>query len=167
MEGGRTFGQNLQRTLDTLPATRAARRAIEKFSGPQASEPEVRQPAAATTGADRDRLIQSVIGRYLEDKKLIEAVAGAHGIKTFFVWQPVPTFRYDLKHHIFARGGAIDGHELAAPGYAAMERVRPAAPNFIWCADIQASVAEALYVDPVHYSGPMNGRLARCIAAGM
>jgi len=167
MEGGRTFGQNLQRLIQTLPVTKAAMRAIEKLSGTPGGEPELRQAAAVSTGADRDRLIQSVVARYLEDKKLIEAAASVHGIKTFFVWQPVPTFRYDLKHHIFARGGVLDTHELSGPGYAAMDRVRPVDPDFIWCADIQTGVAEPLYVDPVHYSGPMNGRIARCIAAGM
>ena len=45
--------------------------------------------------------------------------------------------------------------------------MRPAGANFVWCADIQAGVAEPLYVDRVHYSGAMNARIARCIANGM
>jgi hypothetical protein len=43
-------------------------------------------------------------------------------------------------------------------------RRHPQGPNFIWCADIQETLHELLYVDQVHYSPQMSERVARCIA---
>jgi len=106
-----------------------------------------------------------VIERYLRTKAAIEARAAAADIPVVMVWQPVPTYGYDLRHHVF--DGNFGPHELTRTGYPRMrERLReePAGENFFWCAEIQRGLAELLYVDKVHYSPGMSARVAQCIA---
>jgi hypothetical protein len=105
-----------------------------------------------------------VIERYLRTKAAIEARAAAADIPVVMVWQPVPTYGYDLRHHVF--DGNFGPHELTRLGYPQMhERLRkdPAGENFVWCAEIQRGLAELLYVDKVHYSPAMSARVAQCI----
>ena len=169
VEGGRSVRSNLRSALQRLPAATLASRAVEKigrFLAPRVTEVE---PAPAAANSETlpldDVLIQSVITRYVQDKKLIEAVAVAHGMSVLFVWQPVPMYNYDLRYHLFY-GGSFGRAALAGPGYAAMSNSKREAmgSNFLWCADIQVGVGETLYVDPEHYSPAMNGRLAECIS---
>jgi len=85
-------------------------------------------------------------------------------IPVVMVWQPVPTYGYDLRHHVF--DGSFGRHELTRTGYPRMRgRLRndPLGENFFWCAEIQRDLAELLYVDLVHYSPAMSARVAQCI----
>jgi len=119
----------------------------------------VDQPAAVLQ-QESDR----VLDRYLGNKAAIEARAAAADIPVVMVWQPVPTYGYDLRHHVF--DGSFGPHELTRTGYPRMrERLRkdPAGENFFWCAEIQRGLAELLYVDKVHYSPAMSARVAQCI----
>ena len=34
---------------------------------------------------------------------MIELIAQGFGVRTIFVWQPVPTYKYDLRYHFFFR----------------------------------------------------------------
>ena len=110
------------------------------------------------------RKIDRVLERYLGTKAAIEARAAAAHVPVAMVWQPVPTYGYDLRHHVF--DGNFGPHELTRTGYPRMrERLRkdPGGDNFFWCAEIQRGVAELLYVDKVHYSPVMSARVAQCI----
>ncbi len=128
------------------------------LSGPQvASEhlPAFEDPAVS----------ERVIRRYAANKKLIEGAAGAAGVRAVFVWQPVPTYKYDLKYHTFK--GTFGRTEYARFGYPRMAdytRTHPLGANFIWCADMQEDLHELLYVDQVHYAPSMSQRIAGCIA---
>jgi len=105
-----------------------------------------------------------VLDRYVGNKAAIEARAAAADIPVVMVWQPVPTYGYDLRHHVF--DGNFGPHELTRIGYPRMrERLREdsAGENFFWCAEIQRGIAELLYVDKVHYSPAMSARVAQCI----
>lgn len=113
--------------------------------------------------------VEAVIDRYRRNKRLIEAVAGAHGVRPVFVWQPVPIYKYDLGYHAFADKG-FARHELSRLGYPAMAEAFASGalgPDFIWCADIQENLHEELYLDEVHYTPAMARRVARCIADGI
>ena len=35
--------------------------------------------------------------------------------------------------------------------------------NFLWCADLQSDLKEALYIDKVHYSGEFSKRITGTI----
>ncbi len=123
-----------------------------------------------TVGLDDEKyrdpeVIAFVIERYLENKKQIEAVAGAYGTTAVFVWQPIPLYKYDLKHHLFATGD-FGSNCFARYGYAYIGRrvtEQPMGKNFIWCADMQQTLAEPLYVDKVHYTAEMSRLLASAI----
>jgi len=82
-------------------------------------------------------------------------------VRPMFVWQPVPTYRYDLRYHIL---GDLDFEQnnASAFGYSRMaERLRrePPGPDFLWAADLQVGVFQPLYVDQIHYTAAMSARL--------
>lgn len=109
-----------------------------------------------------------VIDLYFLNKQLIEAEGKALSIQTLFVWQPVPTYEYDLKYHPFSQYGFGD-FAYTQRGYPLMvDAVAKARPdNFLWCADIQKDMHEPLYVDAVHYSPKMTEMFAGCIVDGV
>jgi hypothetical protein len=60
----------------------------------------------------------------------------------------------------------IGGHRNAGRAYEMMaQRLRrqPLDRNFVWCADIQRSLHEPLYVDSVHYNAKLSKLIAKCI----
>ena len=114
-------------------------------------------------------LILKVIQRYLANKHSIEVLAASAGVQTLFVWQPVPTYKYDLRYHPFAAGG-FGHHTYSIFGYPITRELFDAHPpgdNFLWCADIQEHSTEPLYSDKVHYSARLSDMVADCIAAGL
>lgn len=131
--------------------------------GPEA---DGRAPYSGTAG--------EVVDRYFRNKRLIESLAERHGVETAFVWQPVPVFRYDLAHHAFADDlsdfgrGSIQRPRLTRAGYRMMDSVRRSGrgSDLVWCADLQQGTDQNWYVDPVHYTGEMAKRVARCIVFG-
>jgi hypothetical protein len=101
-----------------------------------------------------DDLNTAVVSRYLANKKLTEATAQACGVATLFVWQPVSTYHYDQKDHLF--GDVTRKHAYVRPGYIQMARWLarcPTADNFLYLADMQQDMPDPLYVDRVHYTG--------------
>ena len=114
-----------------------------------------------------DDEIRHIIDRYLENKRLIEAVSAAYGVTPIFVWQPVPMYHYDPQYHLFATRGFF-GVTRVRRGYEAMAdwRRRPSVGgHFVWLADVQKDAHEPLYVDIVHYAPPFAARLAALIDA--
>ena len=80
---------------------------------------------------------------------MIDAVAATYSVKTLFVWQPAPGYKYDLTSHLFA-GRAVGQYDVHRRIYPLVERLMRKnffGENFIWAADIQEGVHECLYVD--------------------
>lgn len=105
------------------------------------------------------------IERYTVNKKMIEAVSSFFDTKSIFVWQPVPTYQYNLELHPFARAG-FGRHGYSAFGYPLMSEYvqnHPIGENFLWCAHIHEGTDEPLYVDIAHYSPMMSRMVARVI----
>ena len=114
---------------------------------------------------DDEQLIKNVISRYLKNKKLIESISDSFKIKTLFIWQPVPTYKYDLKYHIFA-GKGFGRFLYSKYGYVYMEKFvkkNSLGNNFLWLADMQESVKKPLYVDIDHYSAELSESIAKRI----
>ena len=108
-------------------------------------------------------LITKVIERYITNKKLIEASGKIFNVKTVFVWQPSPTYKYDLKYHKFAKDG-FGGFTYSKYGYKQMEKIKSTlGNNFFWLADMQAGIERPLYVDIDHYSQEMSKEIANNI----
>lgn len=115
---------------------------------------------------DDPAILNAIIQRYISNKKMVESVAASFGVKTFFVWQPVPTFGYDLNHHLFA-GEDFAGHTFSQNGYPLMKEYlknHPQGSSFLWAADLQKAMPRPLYVDQVHYSAEFSGTLAGFMA---
>lgn len=115
---------------------------------------------------DDKELIASVVERYLKNKKAIETISKAFNVEPFFVWQPVPTYKYDLKYHVFA-GKGFGRFMYSQYGYSFMEEFRKKnnlGKNFLWLADIQENIRKPLYIDIDHYSPEMSNIIANKIS---
>jgi lysophospholipase L1-like esterase len=115
---------------------------------------------------DDPNLLDAVIGRYRDNKTMIEAIGSAFHVRTFFVWQPIPTYGWNLKYHLCPLI-PLNRHGYARFGYERMARLEAAGDlgdDFAWCADIQRGLDEPLYVDDVHYSMKMSQHVAACVA---
>ncbi len=112
------------------------------------------------------KVLDVVIQRYLQNKKLIEAASESFGVIPIFVWQPVPTYHYDQHYHPFSEGG-YGQHSYSQYGYERMAELLQETllgDNFLWCADIQKNKTVPLYVDKVHYSDSFSKEFAIEIA---
>ncbi len=123
------------------------------------------QPDTAAEKYDDKELLKKVIKQYVANKQSIENTASAYNVKTLFIWQPVPTYKYDLKYHIFS-GKGFGKFLYSKYGYEVMEdfiRKNNLGKNFLWLADIQENVKKPLYVDIDHYSGDFSSDIAKRI----
>jgi lysophospholipase L1-like esterase len=135
----------------------------EKASKKSKRAPILLEPPGDATheGTDQETAL-TICRRYLRNRDLIAAMARAYGVKTVFVWQPVPTYKYDLKYHPF-RADLAGVHDFSHMGYETMAQLRQTSPpptNELWLADMQETAHELLYVDAVHYSPKMCERIA-------
>jgi hypothetical protein len=153
--------------IDKMPLTRAFREVRDTIKNflvrNKVSE---KKPTSNEAIYNDEKLLQKVTNRYFQNKKMVEAVAGVYGVKTFFIWQPVPLYKYDLEYHLFAQSD-FGRHTYAKFGYAFLaEQLHDTSPgdNFLWCADIHEDVKESLYVDTVHYGATLTEMLAGVIA---
>lgn len=113
-------------------------------------------------GLSEEEAAQSICQRYIRNRTMIDALAKANRIKAVFVWQPVPTYKFDLKLHPFADEG-FGRHRLSGIGYQQMALLRQTnapLPNDLSLADVQENAREPLYVDAVHYGPKMCERIA-------
>ncbi|MFH1423770.1 MAG: SGNH/GDSL hydrolase family protein [Candidatus Nealsonbacteria bacterium] len=144
--------------IKKLPITRLAR-----FFG----DLIIKQEELSEQATDNDSsVIDQIINRYLENKKIIEAVAVAYKTKPIFVWQPSPAYKYDLQYHLFVENRDFGVNNYMDYGYPRMAEIYEEellGDNFFWLADIQEGIKEPLYVDKVHYTARMSQKLAKTI----
>ena len=146
--------------LRGLPFGRAARAVERRLNLKEDAEDSgmAREPQY-----DDEGILLDVINRWLTNKKMIESVAREFDIRSVFVWQPVPVYKYDLTYHYLY--GSTDFRDFARPkdGYSLMNRIRTdldLGDNFLWLADMQAGRTENLYVDEVHYTASFSREIA-------
>ncbi len=148
--------------VDELPLTLFLARA-------RASRPTRRRQPELATVYDDPTLLDARIDRYLANRRLISASARAWGVRPLFFWQPVPTYHYDLRYHLF---GDCDFQQNSYSmfGYARMaDRVHrePPGADFVWAADLQEGLRMPLYVDQIHYTAAMSARVAAEVGAAL
>jgi hypothetical protein len=98
---------------------------------------------------------------YLTNKFLIQQLCQRFEITPIFVWQPVPCYKYDLKHHLFEYPPDLKyAQERFYPMIRKLLDNQPNQANFVWCADIQQDLTEPLYVDVHHYTAAFSKILA-------
>jgi hypothetical protein len=128
-----------------------------------------RKNPTSVTGTPEERAA-AMVQRYLRNKQTIQGMADAYHIKAFFVWQPIPSYHFDLTFHPFAQSPKFHEHLFPAKGYENMAFLRVTnakAADIIWLADMQKDAREQLYVDAVHYTAKMCGQIAKEIARQM
>jgi hypothetical protein len=126
---------------------------------------------SAPTATPKEKL-QSVIDRYLLNKRLIENLANEFDVQTYFIWQPVPTYKYDIERDIFydADQNSFSDHLVSGEGYPLMAeeiesgRISLDESTFLWLGDLQQDRTDPLYVDRVHYNGQFSQTIAEAIA---
>ena len=157
--------------IESLPMTRLAhysrRAVVSAASNRRRTDPRNTTPTAAfDDGKYHDpEIIAGVIKRYFANKTFIEAIAREYKTNAVFVWQPIPLYKYDLHYHLFATDD-FGSNFFARYGYRYMEeriKATPPGDDFLWCADIQESLTEPLYVDKVHYTARMSALVASTI----
>ena len=144
--------------FSNLPVLRKLNKLVRHFSSTKSPQPLMADSMVTESEPLADGTARRVCERYQRNQQLIESMAQRFGVPVCFVWQPVPTYKYDLAYHLFVKKGFRE-HHGSVQGYAEMAAMLanyPPAKNFIWCADMQETLKEPLYVDVVHYSGRMN-----------
>jgi hypothetical protein len=160
------FAHELRSRIDqpvTTPAKSPEAPLAAQMTSDQVYESEYHDGADIT---DPDR-IRQVIDRYLTNKKIAEGIAAEFHIEPYFVWQPSPLYKYDLRHH---SRNIPDGHRRARYGYpvmAAYVQTHEMGQDFLWCSDIQEHVFKPLYVDVMHYNPAGNRLVADCMISGL
>jgi len=136
----------------SLPITRVALKLLERASPGRFEPPSL-------TG---------VAARWLANVCVEEAVAARFSVPVLFVWQPIPTYRYDLRYHLLGAGPDFLHVEPANRVYEDLRRMRESRPEefrrILWLADAQEGRRENLYVDEVHYTARFARELAGTIA---
>ena len=110
------------------------------------------------------------VDRWLRNRRLVQAAGEAFEVELLFVWQPVPSYGYDLGAHLFGNESHRSiQHGLVRAGYQMMDRRRngvqaaPSSSDFLWLADLQEGRREPLYVDAAHYTAAFSEEIARRI----
>jgi hypothetical protein len=135
---------------------RASETPVPQYKGAIAQAPDAAEP---------EETLRTVISRYVNNMRQVKAVAETLGIVPAFVWQPIPTYKYDLRYHVF-NPDRLGCHVNSKVGYPLLRGSTAAGPlgrSFIWAADMQQALAEPLYVDAFHYTAPMSRRVAQFI----
>lgn len=122
----------------------------------------------APAGGDATRAKASaILDRYGANQRIIREVAQGSGIRTVFVWQPIPSYGYDLSHHPFhdtvSKPGSFEQRENEAVYKLMASRLATAPPpgDFLYLADLQQGRKANVYLDSVHYTPEFSGEIAR------
>lgn len=107
-------------------------------------------------------ILNGVIGRFVENKKIIEALAKTYGFSTAFIIQPSPFFKCNSSCHLFPPAEKSP-HRYQAHGYPLFEQKIKAGElgeNILWLGNLQEGCTEPLYVDGFHYTAAFSETIA-------
>lgn len=129
------------------------------------------KPEEETPPMDDTETNRLIIDRWLENKAKIEALSEKYGFETYFVWQPVPGFAFDLAYHRFnPTFESLGGFRRHRYVYAMMEEL---AQDASWTSDFlnMSRLAEGftwnIWLDSVHYTPGFNEQIAQAISDGL
>ena len=106
-----------------------------------------------------------ILSRYFFNKTNIKNLAKLYDIKCLFVWQPIPSYKYNQSYHPFAKNG-YGIHEYSSNGYLEFKNKYLNDENkldFLWLGNIQENLNKRLYVDIVHYTAFFNDLISKKI----
>jgi hypothetical protein len=127
-----------------------------------------RRPPGLETGLEPDAAAaDAIVRRYRANRALLESATRSSGIEALFVVQPISTYRYDTRRHLFGRE-ELAATRRATAGYEVLDPDRQPslrAPDVLGLAGIQEESRENLYVDWLHYGAALSRDIAGRIAA--
>lgn len=126
-------------------------------------------PIRIGVGAESKVKREHVEERYFMSVRMTEAMADAFGIKAYFFIQPVPSYKYDLAYHVFAKSVSdlpMDRMPTTTE-YAVFERMwrERNDPRITWLGNMQENRLRNLYVDKLHYTAAFTDEIADAIVA--
>jgi hypothetical protein len=113
-----------------------------------------------------EHIVKAIAG-LATNQAIDEGVSRQFNVEPLTVWLPNALYKYDLNYmppHI------MDIVRRARYGYPVMAKYikrHEMGSGFLWCADIQESLHEQLYLDQAHYNKAGNLLVARCVADGL
>ncbi len=113
-----------------------------------------------------DEMIEKVIMRYIQNKKMIESISRENKISSIFVIQPIPVYKQNLRLPKIDED-SFRNINTAKYGYERLSQIKKNVvfgDNFVWLADIQEQYDGEIYVDKVHYSAEFSKEIAKQIA---
>ena len=119
-------------------------------------------PASIPAQGSANIAAQDYLTRWQTTRGMIEAIAAQYTIKTLFIWQPSPYYRYNLDYHLFAAHMPDYGDSVTA--FYTLAETMPESANYRYLGHIQEHATSALYVDAIHYTAAFNYEMAQHIA---
>lgn len=116
---------------------------------------------------NRPEIINKVLSTYLMNKQLVEGTNEKLGIKSLFVWQPVPSYNFDLKRHLFPKDCKKMFSAFGYPKMREFYQRGDLGSNFLWAADLQTTAPDPIYLDMVHYTPQFSRVLGETIARSL
>lgn len=120
--------------------------------------------APVLSGKERTDDVQKTLARYLTNKKITGAITAGFGIKTLFVWQPVPYYKYDISYSPFNSPDNLRDAAYVYPEMAKYRETHDLGKDFVYLADMQENEKKALYVDAIHYGADLSREIGFSIA---
>jgi hypothetical protein len=101
-----------------------------------------------------------VVSRYKSNMRIIRSLCREYDIRCYFIWQPVPFYKYDRSlHRLFPYEGAIPKYWSTI--YKTMKYY--SSPDFLYLGEFLSNVQEKVFVDDVHYNEEFNAKIAAAI----
>ena len=113
-----------------------------------------------------DKKLVEVLERYTNNMLQVKAVSESFGIIPYFVWQPIPTFKYDTQYHLF-NPSRLGCHINSKYGYPMVEKYnikKRLGNSFVNASNMQEDIKEPIYIDAFHYTAPMSKNIAKYIS---
>lgn len=99
-------------------------------------------------------MLNGIITRYLNLVKIISGKCKENKVKAIFFIQPIPTYKYNTKYHLF-KPDRLGNHINSKFGYSLLrKKINKKTVPIFWLADIQEDKKENLYIDAFHYTAP-------------
>jgi len=111
-------------------------------------------------------MIKQVIDRYQRNISMIHTICKLHGTKALFVWQPVPSFNFNLEKHPLYPDLNIGPHMASKYVYESFqEKMNGLDPGlaFLDLSNLHSEFDGNHYIDTVHYSAPFSEKIAEAI----
>ncbi len=150
--------------LDRIPMIRFAKSLSARFFSQSDSKLDVeddakRKSESSEPDSDTESMIDNIVSVYTANLTILDAICREYRVNCYFVWQPVPWYKYDRK---LLRDPSIQLSLIWEKVYSAMEAVRR--ENFLYLGNMLEASSQKGFVDQLHYNERVNEQIARRIS---